>query len=514
MLFDIPNRSDKAADKAIISKVNKKVKTVAKSIHSGLASRISEITLRVNQVLGEYKNKYIIIRDETRLIDYINTCIENNVISIDTETTGLDPLQDDIVGICIYTPKSKAAYIPINHISYITNKKLDNQLSVETIRNAFLPIIEKPIDVIMFNAVFDIRFLRNTIGLKDIYCTWDCYLASRLLNENEPQKGLKALHKKYVLKGKSDAFSFDELFKGITFNLIPIETAYLYAAHDPEITYELYEFQKPFLTVDNEVCIRKDLQGVAYVFHNIEMPCVQVVCDMEDNGIEFDFEYNKQLSEKYNKLLQESKDKFYSICDKYKDKIESYKLKNPKHGLENPININSPTQLSKLIYDILKLPQPQDKRSTGEDALKKIGGDLCNAILDYRTLSKLVDTYIDKLPNCVNPKDGRVHCNFNAYGADTGRMSSTNPNLQNIPSHNKDIRKMFKAAEKESSIDINDNTFKVYALYDIMTADGWKRANTIKVGACLIFDLENGDCQKSIVTSTVIDGDYITFICE
>lgn len=431
-LFEVPKRAGKEEDKNIVSKTNKKNKAPAAIVKGGgsLFERISAITSTVKKYLGKYEDQYIKIQDESTLINYIDSAIKNHIISIDTETTGLDPILDNIAGISIYTPNEKPAYIPINHISYITNQKVPGQLSVEFIRGQFERLIENKIEIIMFNAVFDIRVLRNQVGLKDIYCTWDCYLAARLLNENEESNKLKVLHKKYVLNGEGDAFSFDELFKGISFDLIPIDSGYLYAAHDAIITYEFYQFQKPFLTADDEICKSHNLQDVAWVFKNIEMPCIQVVCDMEDNGIEFNFDYAKQLSEKYNKLLADRKQKFYDICAEYKAEIDDYNLRNKNSKLENPINISSPTQIAILLYDVLKIEPVSNKnpRGTGEDILQKIDNDLAKCILDYREVEKLLSTYIDKLPECANPKDGRIHCNFNLYGANTGRMSSENPN--------------------------------------------------------------------------------------
>ena len=133
----------------------------------------------------------------------------------------------------------------------------------------------------------------------------------------------------------------------------------------------------------------------------------------------------------------------------YKDEILKYKIKNPNNKLSDPISVSSPTQLAILFYDILKIesPDPKNPRGTGSDILEKIDNPLCKAILDYRTTSKLLTTYIDKLPSCINPKTGRIHPHFNQYGAKTGRLSSDQPNLQNIPSHNKDIRKMFVPSE-------------------------------------------------------------------
>lgn len=433
----------------------KKSGTVKKSVPTvkgggSIISRIQSIVATVETKLGKYRDEYILIRDEETLIKYLDKCVENGIISLDTETTGLDPMMDDIVGICIYTPDMQSAYIPINHISYITQEKVDNQLSIDFLREQFTRLFEHKIECIMFNADFDIRVMRNQVGVKNIYCTWDCYLAARCLNENEPVNKLKPLHKKYVLDGKEDAFTFDDLFKGITFNLIPIKTAYLYAAHDPIVTYELYLYQKQYLREDIE---REDLRQVYWVFKNIEMPCVLPVCDLEDTGVAFDFEYNDKLKEKYHKLLDERIEAFNKVCNVHADKISAYKKMNPGCKLEDPINIASPTQLAILLYDVLKCPlfydkkKKQETRSTSEDALLKLDNPVAKAILDYRELSTIVSTFIDKLPECVNPNDGRIHGRFNQYGADTGRFSSSDPNLQNIPSHNKDIRPMFKATD-------------------------------------------------------------------
>jgi len=451
-LFDVPNRNiGKGNDRKLLNKT----KSTKKSLTTvrggqGVLGRITEIKSMVEKHLGKYKDDYIVIQDIDTLSQYIQTCLDNKIISIDTETTGLDPLVDKCVGICIYTPGEKAAYIPLNHVSYVTGMPVEGQLDVKIVCEQFNRMVTAHIDVIMFNAKFDIRVLRNQIGLKDIYCTWDCYLAARIMNENEPTSGLKALHKKYILNGKGDAFSFDNLFNGITFDKIPINTGYLYAAHDAIITYELYEYQKKFVYYDPSVTpeSRNGMNGASWVFFNIEMPCIKVVCDMEDTGVLFDMKYQQELSEKYNKLLVEKEQNFHTLLSNYSNEINSYMAKHPDAKLDNPINIASPTQLAILFYDILgcKSVDKKNPRGTGEEILHKLKEPLADAILEFRTVSKLVTTYIDKMPNCVNEKDGRVHCSFNQYGAVTGRMASTDPNLQNIPSHNKDIRKMFIAS--------------------------------------------------------------------
>ena len=444
-LFNLPTtRSSKEADKYVVNKsTNKKsASTVIKG--GGVIGKIAEIKARVESRLGKYKDDYLYIMQENKsdLIDYITACLDNGILALDTETTGLDPMQDKIVGFSLYTPGQKACYVPLNHISYITNEKVEGQLSLEECAEQlkFLSTCK----IIMYNAKFDIRVLRNQLGVY-LSCYFDCHLAGYCLNENEPH-GLKTLHSKYVLDGKEDEWNFGKLFEDITFDKIPIKTGYIYAARDAIDTFELYEWQLPYLTPDSELCKEYDLEGPANVFWNIEMPYINVVADMEDTGISFDTEYAKELSNKYNKLLEEKLDAFNVACSKYDNKIREYRKQSTK--LEDPINISSPTQLAILLYDIMLVGVVDEKkpRGTGDEILEKLDNDVSHAIQEYRTVEKLLSTYIDKLPDCINPKTGKIHCNFNQYGAKTGRMSSDNPNMQNIPSHNKDIRQMFIAS--------------------------------------------------------------------
>lgn len=447
-LFDLPtSRNSKEADKKAVNKSTSKksASTILKG--GGIIERISLLKMTVEQKLGKYKDNYDCIRDERVLQTYIELCVENDIVAIDTETTGLDPITDTIVGFSLYTPGQKAVYVPLNHISYVTGIKADNQVSMEFASGCF-KLLSTVSKIIMFNAKFDIRVIKNQLGV-ELSCYFDGYLAGKLLNENEESAGLKALHHKYVLNGEGDAWNFESLFKGIPFDKVPITTGYIYAARDAEITYELYEFQIPYLTKDNPLCVEQGLEKVADVFWNIEMPCMPVLAEIEDTGVAFDLEYANKLSEKYHKIKDENLAEFYDLLSEYEDKINSYKLSNPNHKLSEPLSVSSPTQLAILFYDILGIKPVDQKtpRGTGVEILEKIDNPLCKAILKYRATDKLLSTYIDKLPECINPKTGRIHCSFNQMGAKTGRLSSDNPNLQNIPSHNKDIRKMFVASK-------------------------------------------------------------------
>ncbi len=451
-LFKLPPRATRVGDSLLAQKTRRIKGNVGITIKGGggLLERISTINAMVNKNLGKYKEQYQLIREEKELEKYIDETIKNGFIAIDTETDSLDPITCTIAGVCLYTPGNRGSYIPINHISYVTGIKIENQISEEFIQKQFQRLKDNQIKIIMFNAKFDIRVIKNQIGI-ELSCYWDGYLAARILNENEPANNLKALYNKYCLiEEEKGEFTYDTLFKGIPFTHIPINTGYLYGARDAEITYKLYEFQKAFLTQDDPICIKRGLQGPAYVFNQIEMPLINIVAEMEDNGIDFDFEFAETLSKKYTEKLKNIEDQFYNECDKFKEDIEKYRLQTGMNcKLKDPINIASPIQMAILLYDILKIDPPDKSkpRGTGEEILKKIKHPISDLLLEYREVAKLLSTYIDKMPESVNPKTGRIHTEFNQIGADTGRFSSAEPNMQNIPSQNKEIRKMFRATD-------------------------------------------------------------------
>ncbi len=435
----------KSNDKSIINK--SKTTTKRTSIRSGgnnLAAQIQSIVAIANQKLAIHKDDYILIRNETDLIKYEQSIIENGICAFDTETTGLNPLSVDLVGICLYTPGQKAAYIPVNHKSYITGIKSKDQLDKNIIIDFFRRLFKRKIKWVMHNAKYDIRVCRHCLGV-DIPCYWDTMLAAYCIDEEESHR-LKDLHLKYCDSKDTESLTFDSLFKGITFDNIPISTAYLYAAGDAIKTYELYNYQKTILN-------RRVLADPYNVFKDIEVPLISVVANMEDRGVPLDFDVCERLSEKYHGLKDLKQQQATKIISMYDDEIDNYRLKHPDTKLDSPINLASPTQLAILLYDILKLQSPNKKqpRGTGEEILKHFAQqgkerDLCEVILDMRGIDKLLSTYIDKMPKVVLD-DGKIHASYNQYGAKTGRFSSQDPNLQNIPSHNKEIRQMFKASE-------------------------------------------------------------------
>lgn len=428
-------------DKNIISKTkNAKTRT---SVRSGtnLASQIQTMTMIAESKLSHHKDDYILIRTVEELEEYRKAIADAEECAIDTETTGLNPLLIDLVGVCLYVPGKKAAYIPVGHKSHITGQKVKNQIEVKDLIEFFNKL--KDIKWIFHNAKYDIRVLRHTLG---IYLNpyWDTQLGACCIDENESHR-LKDLHLKYCDSTDTESLTFDKLFGGITFDLVPIKVAYLYAAGDAIKTYELYQYQKGLLN-------RRVLSGPYNVFQNIEMPLITVVANMEDRGVCLDSEICEYLHEKYHKIKEERQQQADEAIAMYKEQIDNYKMKNPNHKLSDPISLTSPTQLAILFYDILGLTSPDKKspRGTGEEILKHFAKgkekNLCEAILGIRNVDKLLNTYIDKMPQ-IALDDGRVHASYNQYGAKTGRFSSSDPNLQNIPSHNKEIRKMFKAQD-------------------------------------------------------------------
>ena len=436
--FNLPSARSSLKKDMNTAKKAKKSSTQTVVIKGGgsLMDKINSIVSLVNNKFANKKDTFLLIRTEEEFIAYIDKCIENGVISIDTETTGLDPMEDHIVGLCIYTPGMKAAYIPVAHISYITNALVDNQLSKEFLKAQLQRLNDNNVKTIWFNAPFDVKFIWYSFGvLLNIY--WDASIGSKILNSGEPKggRGLKALHKKYCRNNEGEAFSFDKLFEGIPFNLIPVNTAYLYAANDAIITYELYRYQAYYLDPTEEGYTKYDMSGPSFVFFNIEMASMPVFIEMEMNGVRIDLDYAKTISEKYHKLADETKKRCETVLEQYKDDINAYRRATPGCKLTDPVNLDSPTQLAILLYDVFKI-EPVDKRTprgTGAEILEKIDHPIVNAILDNRFFNKQLSTYIDKIPELVHG-DGRVHCKFNQIGAETGRVSSDSPNLQNIPS--------------------------------------------------------------------------------
>ena len=392
----------------------------------------------------------LLITDETTLSNYIDSCISNSEFVLDLETTGLDCFSDVIVGVCLYTPNEKPVYIPINHTD-IHNTRLEGQLDETTVRSEITRLMSSPSKYINHNMKFDLKFLSKVwdIPVNEEYLFWDTQIGAFLLNENEPTHALKPLYDKYVLKKKDTGSKFKDLFGKTPFNYVPLDIAKIYGANDGIKTYRLYEFQKQYLDLDSP---RDDMKKLAEVFFNIEMKLIPVIMEMELTGVQLDLVRAKELEYKYEGNLLESQEILTRIVDKYQHKIDKHSKLQPLLA-KTGFNLNSPIQLQYLLYDIWKLPKV-NKVSTDKATLElllqeKINEDhkyFLETLLNYKQMQKLVTSFIQKLPKEIK-SDGCIHGRFNSQGAKTLRFSSSDPNLQQLPSKAGDIRGMFKARE-------------------------------------------------------------------
>ncbi|MBP3930459.1 MAG: DNA polymerase I, partial [Peptostreptococcaceae bacterium] len=414
-----------------------------------ILNKIEEV--RNNPDLHE-EQEGLLITSETDLTNYIDKCIANEIFVLDLETTGLDCFSDAIVGVCLYTPEEKPCYIPINHTD-IHNIRLEGQLNEDFVRSEMYRLMSSPSKYINQNLKFDVKFLNKVWGIpvNEEYIYWDTQIGAFLLNENEPTHALKPLYDKYILKKKDTGSKFKDLFGNTPFNYIPLDIAKIYGANDGYKTYKLYEFQKQFLDLNHP---REDMRKLAYVFFEIEMKLLPVVIDMELTGIKLDLVRAKQLEHKYEGKLLESQEILTRIVDKYQAKIEKHSKLQPLIA-KSGFNLNSPTQLQYLLFDIWKLPKI-DGTSTGKAVLDGLLQQdikdeyrlFIETLLDYKQNQKLLTAFIQKLPNEVKD-DGCIHGRFSQIGAKTLRFSSSDPNLQQLPSRANDIRTMFCVSEGE-----------------------------------------------------------------
>lgn len=412
-----------------------------------ISGKIELARSTVDRLLGYLRNEVLCIRTEEEFNNYIEQCIRDVEVGLDTETDSLDWMGGNIAGLCLYSESQKGCYIPINHISYMTGQPIKDQLSKDIVAEGLRRLVAAGCKFITHNGVFDKHVCYWQLGV-DFPVYWDTMTAGWMLNENEPH-GLKYLWDKYC-KTKNEGeesqpiATFNTLFDKVSFVNVPLDIAPLYAATDPVKTFELYKFQKKVLE-------RPDLSKVYKLFRDVEIPMLEVVNDIENTGVVIDVDYCNVLKNKYTAKLEEAKALLYEELNKYQKQIDNYKSTHPNSKLEDPINFGSPLQLAELFYDVLCWDSGDKKnpRGTGKDILKHLSEthELAKILLDYRALDKLISAFLVTLPEQRRKKTNRIHAHFSPIGAKTGRMSSSEPNLQQIPSHNTEIRKMFTVPE-------------------------------------------------------------------
>ena len=426
-----------------INQVAAKSKEVLKPPKATKSTSINnELNDASEKVLEYFKDSpAILINTVDSLHEYITRCIEAGYAGIDTETTGLDRINDTIVGASLYYPGGVECYIPCKHLVPIFDEPYKNQLTYEQVQVEFQRLVDAKTKMIFANADFDISMIYKDIHVDfSDSCYYDVILAWRCLKENEPDNALKVLYNKYCLGGKGNPMKFKDFFSPKLFPYCKPEVAKLYAANDAKITYELFKWQLPYVTKEHPKCQKHKLEKVADLVWNIEFPMIKVCAMLHRTGVYLDKEVAHRLHDRYQNKHDEAVNKLSAIVQDLI--VEKDTISNPKRPFRtgSDFNPNSTVHVKYLINTLLG----SSATSTGKDVLKEINKPATNQILTVRGFVKLRSTYVDKLPNAV-ASDQRIHAQFKSIGADTGRMSSAEPNMQNIPSHATDIRHMFRA---------------------------------------------------------------------
>ncbi len=368
------------------------------------------------------KSKYELITKIKQLENWITKIKKNPLLALDTETTGLDYMDAKLVGISLSVKSGEAAYIPLGH-------QQEEQLSVDVVLKKLKPVLEsEKIKLVGQNIKFD-RNILTRYGVNLDSFENDTMLMSYVLNSTATRHNLDALAQ-YYLKYKTT--TFEEVagkgVKQVTFDLVPMDQAVHYASEDADITFQLHEEFKSRLAKE---------PVLNTLLEEVEIPLITVLSDMEQAGTLVNEKVLKAQSKNFSERITKLEAEAYELADQ-------------------EFNLGSPKQLQEIFFEKLKYPilqkTPGGQPSTAENVLQQLSEDyeLPKIILEHRTLSKLKSTYTDKLPSQISPNTGRIHTSFNQTGTSTGRLSSSDPNLQNIPIKTEDGRRIRQAFEAKS----------------------------------------------------------------
>ncbi len=398
------------------------------------AQRADEGYLNTPQCLAAYRKstnqiyytQYETITTIAQLDTWIAAAFDSGIIAVDTETNSLDPMQAELVGISLAFENGKACYIPLQHKAEGSGDLFGGgglaagQIPLHKAIALLKPLLESPaILKIGQNMKFDwLVFAQHGIELQNID---DTMLMSYALDAGRGGHGMDELSQRWL---EHTPISFKEMTgtgkAAVTFDKISIDKASIYAAEDADVTYRLWQVLKPRLAAE----------GMTTLYERLERPMVETLARMEQRGISVDADILTRLSGEFA--------------------IDMARLEGEVHELAGEqFNLGSPKQLGDLLFGKLGLPGAT-KTATGAWAtgvkvledLAEQGHELPRRILDWRGLAKLKSTYTDSLPTYVNPKTGRVHTSFSLASTTTGRLSSSEPNIQNIPVRNEAGRKI------------------------------------------------------------------------
>ena len=364
--------------------------------------------------LEDMPYNYQLIDTEDKINDFLRIILTKDIFSLDTETTGTDAMTAELVGMSFSYEENKAFYVPVPQ----------NRDEAQKIVDKFKPLFENENSLkVGQNIKYDMIVLAN-YGVTIKGKMFDTMIAHYVL-QPELHHGMDYLAEVYL---KYDTIKIEELIGAKGKNqrnmrdLSPTDI-YKYACEDADVTLKLKNI------------LEKELEsnGVKELFEEIEMPLVPVLAYIERNGVRIDTEALKETSKHFTIRMREIEEEIYKLA-----------------GME--FNVSSPKQVGEVLFDRLKIVEKAKKTKTGqyvtsEEVLESLKGkhQIVEKILDYRGLKKLLSTYIDTLPELINPKTGRIHTSFNQTVTATGRLSSSNPNLQNIPIRNEDGKEIRKA---------------------------------------------------------------------
>ena len=386
---------------------------------TGFVSAVSADPVELDPALsaaGEYET----ILTLPQLEALIATLQESTAFAFDTETDSLDPMQANLVGLSFATQPGKAVYIPLAHEYPGAPEQLDREATLAALAPLFTDAGKKKIGQ---HGKYDLHVLRRH-GIEVAGYSEDTMLESFVLNSGSSRHDMDSLAKRYL---GYNTIKYEEVAgkgaKQILFSQVALDDATRYAAEDADITLRLHH------ALSSKLALEPSLERV---YREIEMPLVPVLERIENNGVMIDANELRRQSADLSKRMLAAQQKATELAGR-------------------TFNLDSPKQLQALLFDELKLPAvlktPTGQPSTNEEALEAIADqhELPRIILEYRGLAKLRSTYTDKLPEMINPDTGRVHTSYHQAGAATGRLSSNDPNLQNIPIRTEDGRRIRKA---------------------------------------------------------------------
>jgi DNA polymerase-1 len=363
---------------------------------------------------------YELVLTQPQFAEWLARLQSADLIAFDCETTSLDPLRAEIVGMSFAVEPGRAAYVPFAH----DYAGAPAQLRRDDVLAALKPILENAKkDKLGQHLKYDMNVL-STYGIAVCGVRYDSMLESYVWNSSGSRHDMDTLAHKYL--GIETVRYEDVTGKGakqIPFSQVDVQRAADYAAEDADITLRLHHALWPKLKAEPKL---------RSVFETIEMPLVPVLARMEQTGVLIDTDKLRMQSQELGRRMLEFQQRAFELAGRH-------------------FSLDSPKQLQQLLYDELKLPvafkTPSGQPSTNEEALEALAGqhDLPRLVLDYRTLAKLRSTYTDKLAEHVNPRTGRVHTSYHQAVAATGRLSSNDPNLQNIPIRTEEGRRIRQA---------------------------------------------------------------------